>query len=172
MLASAFGSLMTPNPSPLLQVFLAERERIVRLLRRLVRSRATAEDLAQDAFLRLWGRALAGDSRSLLFRTAQNLAIDHLRSGLVQARHAETARREQTARPAPAPDQSAAAREEIAALVAALSALPDRARRAFLLNRLDGLSYTQIAAALGISVSTVEKDIIRALEVCRRGSAR
>jgi RNA polymerase sigma factor (sigma-70 family) len=163
---------MTPNPTSLLQIFLAERERIVRLIGRLVRCRATAEDLAQDAFLRLWGRALAGDSRSLLFRTAQNLAIDHLRSGLVRTRHAEAVRREAPPSRAPAPDEAAAARQEIESLLEALRTLPGRAQRVFLLNRLDGLSYAEIADGLGVSVSTVEKDMIRALEVCRRWPTR
>jgi RNA polymerase sigma-70 factor (ECF subfamily) len=41
----------------------------------------------------------------------------------------------------------------------------------FLLNRLDGMTYPAIAKALGVSVSTVEKDMIRALDLCRRWSA-
>jgi RNA polymerase sigma factor (sigma-70 family) len=163
---------MTPYPTGLVQVFLAERERIVRLVGRLVRCRATAEDLAQEAFLRLWGRTLAGDSRSLLFRTAQNLAIDHLRAGHVRARHAETVRREPTARRGPAPEHAAEARQEVESLLEALRSLPDRAQRVFLLSRLDGLSYGAIAGRLGISISTVEKDMIRALEVCRQGLRR
>lgn len=71
----------------------------------------------------------------------------------------------------PSPDAAAVAREELRSLRAALRTLPRRARRVLLLNRLDGLSYAEIAHALGVSVSTVEKDMIRALEVCRRWSA-
>lgn len=159
------------TPTSLLQLFRSEHERIVRLIGRLVRCRAAAEDLAQDAFLRLWGRTLTGDGRSLLFRTAQNLAIDHLRSGRVRSRHAETAGREEAPPRVPSPDAAAVAREELRSLRAALRTLPRRAQRVLLLNRLDGLSYAEIARALGVSVSTVEKDMIRALEVCRRWSA-
>mgnify|MGYP001809968525 CR=1 FL=1 len=71
--------------------------------------------------------------------------------------------------PAPAPpERNAAAREEMGSLLDALRSLPERTQRAFLLNRLDGLTYAEIARTLGVSVSTVEKDIIRALQTSRR----
>src|SRR5262245_50272136 len=72
----------------LLQIFVAERSRVVALVRRIVGCRATAEDLAQETLLRLWGRPVGTEDRSLLFRTAQNLAIDHLRERRVRVEYA------------------------------------------------------------------------------------
>lgn len=141
---------------------------MVRLIGRIVGCRHTAEDLAQDAFLRLWNRQLDEGDRSLLFRTGQNLAIDHLRSRQVRATYAEGLVHEQLANPPLAPDGSAVARQELNSLMDVLRTLPERTQRAFLLNRLDGLSYAEIATLLGVSVSTVEKDIIRALQASRR----
>ncbi|MCE4354958.1 sigma factor-like helix-turn-helix DNA-binding protein [Xanthomonas hortorum] len=48
-----------------------------------------------------------------------------------------------------------------------LPALPPRCRQAFILNRIDGLTYPQVAAAMGISIKMVEKHISRALAACR-----
>ena len=49
-----------------------------------------------------------------------------------------------------------------------MDALPERCRQAFLLHRVSGLSYNDIARELGVSVSSVEKYILQALKHCRR----
>jgi RNA polymerase sigma factor (sigma-70 family) len=159
---------MGTKASNLLPLFLAERRRLVRLIGRIVGCQATAEDLAQDTFVRLWGRMVTSNDRSLLFRTAQNLAIDHIRAQRVRSRYVETILPAQATTVTPAPDSALAAREELGILLQALRTLPQRTQRIFLLNRLDGLSYPEIATALGVSVSTVEKEMIRALDTCRK----
>jgi len=158
---------MGPHSNDLVQLFLAERSRILRLLHKIVGSRAVAEDLTQDTLLRLWGRPVSLADRGLLFQTAKNLAIDYLRGQRVRRRHQETTLPEQASVVFPQPDEAVASREELQLFVAALKSLPDRAQRIFLLNRLDGLSYSAIAARLGVSVSTVEKDMMLALNVAR-----
>lgn len=165
---------MAANSSALIDVFLKERARVVGLIRRITGSVETAEDIAHDALLRLWDRPVDGDCRSLLFRTAQNLAIDHMRGQKVRSAYADevTARSQQDTAGIDGPDRSAAAREEIGILERALASLPSRAKRVFLLNRLDGCSYDEIALRLRVSVSTVEKDMIRALRACRRSLDR
>lgn len=164
---------MAAPPIPLLHLFLAERDRVVGLIGRIVRCRETAEDLAHEALLRLWHRPIVDKDRSLLFRTAQNLAIDHLRSQQVRAEYARAsvaAGSEDTppAADASEPQSEVAVTQQFNGLVAALHSLPERTQRIFLLNRIDDLSYAQIARHLGISVSTVEKEMMRALEVCRQ----
>lgn len=159
---------MGAKASKLLPLFLAERRRLVELIGRIVGCRATAEDLAQDTFVRLWGRTVTSNDRGLLFRTAQNLAIDHVRAQRVRSRYVATVTHTQATTAAPAPDPALAAREELDVLRQALRTLPRRTQRIFLLSRLDGLSYPEIATALGVSVSTVEKEMIRALDTCRR----
>jgi RNA polymerase sigma factor (sigma-70 family) len=156
------------KPGTFLKLFLSERRRLVRLVGRIVGCRDTAEDIAQDAFLRLWGRTVGSDDISLLFRTGQNLAIDHMRARQVRTTFAEGVTAEQFTLRDAQPDDAAAARQELDGLMAVLRGLPERTQRAFLLNRLDGLSYAEIAEVLDVSVSTVEKDIIRALQASRR----
>ena len=50
---------------------------------------------------------------------------------------------------------------------AALRALPERTRQIFLLNRIHGRKYADIAKAMGLSQSAVEKHMMRALEACK-----
>jgi RNA polymerase sigma factor (sigma-70 family) len=156
---------METKSNNLLQLFTAEYARIVGLISRIVGCRTTAEDLAQDTFVKLWGRSLTQNDRGLLFRTAQNLAIDHLRAQRVRSSHADSIILDPLTDRAHAPDS--AAREQLDILYQVLKRLPKRTQRIFLLNRLDGLSYAEIARLLGVSVSTVEKEIIRALDSCR-----
>ncbi|GAC1030905.1 RNA polymerase sigma factor [Pseudomonas sp. No.21] len=154
------------KPSPFLALYLREQNRLLQLIRRIVGDRSTAEDLAQDTFLRLWDRELGDGDRSLLFRTAQNLALDHLRARQVRNRHA----REEAEDEGDGLDlqQQAEAHQELEHLLRRLQGLPRRCQQVFLLSRLDGLSYASIAERLGVSLSTVEKDIIRVLQHCQR----
>ncbi|MBY0331961.1 MAG: sigma-70 family RNA polymerase sigma factor [Acetobacteraceae bacterium] len=152
----------------LLNAFLLHRNRMERDVARRVGCPATAADLVQDLFLRLWRRPpqvpeLAG---GYLLRSARNIATDHQRAAIsrreVALDHAEDA-------PDARPGQDAGldAAQQAALIRTALAALPERVRHAFLLNRLRGLSYAEIAKAQGVSVSTVEKDMMRALAACR-----
>lgn len=159
---------MDTQSSHLLRLFLAEHTRIIQLIRRIVGCQTTAEDVAQDVFVRLWDRAVTHEDRSLLFRTAQNLALDHVRAQRVRREVTGALGLHHGPAMAPEPEAAAVARDELQALLQALRTLPKRTQRIFLLNRLDGLSYAAIAQALGVSVSTVEKDMIRALDCCRR----
>ncbi|MFC4313759.1 RNA polymerase sigma factor [Steroidobacter flavus] len=163
---------MSSSPPALLQIFLAERDRVVGLIRRIVRCRDAAEDLAHETLLRLWHRPMADQDRSLVFRTAQNLAIDHLRSRQVRAAYSrgaiEGASDDAMLVPeALEPQSSAVAAQQFDTLVETLRGLPERTQRIFLLNRIDELSYAEIARQLGVSVSTVEKEMMRALDACR-----
>ena len=152
--------------SPFLSLYLREQSRLLQLIRRIVGDRNTAEDLAQDTFLRLWDRQLGESDRSLLFRTAQNLALDHLRARQVRQRHASQQLDEEEH--AADLQQQAEARQELEQLLKRLRGLPRRCQQVFLLSRVDGLPYASIAERLGVSLSTVEKDMIRVLQHCQR----
>lgn len=149
------------------ELFQRERGRLLRLIERIVGCRTVAEDLAQDTFLKLHARPLGPDDANLLLRTGQNLAIDHLRAQRTRQQHAA---RHDADEPAAedTPERHEANRRRLLALQKVLHALPVRTQRVFLMQRLDGLSYPKIAAALGVSQSTVEKDMIRAMDACRR----
>lgn len=154
------------------RLFLEHRGRLEAVMFRRTGCRAAAADLVQELFLRLWDRRANGrgdgdGGEGYLFRSACNLAIDHRRTENVRATLNHRAAPSQLHAEPAAPDAAPTARAELAAVDDALRRLPERARRAFWLNRLEGRSYDAIAADLGVSVSTVEKDMMRALAACR-----
>lgn len=158
---------MSARTLDLAALYSLERGRLHRLIKRIVGNRAIAEDLTQDTYIKLHTHSVGAADRGLLFRTAQNLALDHLRGQRVRDGHARAVLMEQQAGEERAPDHVLAARQELQALLSALEALPKRTQQIFLLSKLDGMSHPQIAKALDVSVSTVEKDMVRAISFCR-----
>lgn len=150
-------------------------------LRRFLTARLGDPSEADDLLQELWIRLQAADAgpvanpRAYLYRAAQNLVLDLVRSrGKRVRRDGEWVQGQQDARfaePAdPAPDAEAnmLAREESAALASAIAALPEAAGRAFRMHKFDGLSHAEVATRLGISRSGVEKHIAVAMAHLRR----
>ncbi|WP_163575826.1 sigma-70 family RNA polymerase sigma factor [Halomonas faecis] len=130
----------------------------------------TAADLAHDTYLRVLRRGEApepGQSRRFLTQIAKGLVIDLYRRRRIEAAYLETLSLLPEPQ-APSPEEQALTIEALIEIDALLHGLPDKPRRAFLMCRLDGMSYREIAAALNVSVSSVEKYIARALLVCHR----
>ncbi|CAN0433086.1 unnamed protein product [Ectocarpus sp. 12 AP-2014] len=162
---------MSKPPSSLLHMFLNERQRLVKRLRQVVGSASEAEDLAQETFLKLWQRPTTdADTPGLLHRTAHNLALDYLRAQTVRKRHQEQELHDSAEyRPQdPSPEKLATTLQQWQRLIMQLDTLPERAKKVFLLNRVEGETYTAIADRLGVSISTVEKDMMRAMRLCRQ----
>jgi RNA polymerase sigma factor (sigma-70 family) len=137
-----------------------------KLLRHRGRTKDEADDLIQEAFLRLQAyrrERQVREPEAFLVRTVQNLTIDARRQKLHRGPHVavdtETLR---LIDPTPEPDEVVAARQRLQQLKAGLATLPPRTREIILLNRIDGLSQQQIAERLRISVSAVEKHIAKA----------
>jgi RNA polymerase sigma factor (sigma-70 family) len=132
-------------------------------LRRTLRRDDDADEVAQEAMLRIWNARSSislDTARPLLFRIAGNLAIDRLRehrrwrfTGM------EDAPQDTGAVPA---DRALAAREELDIIEAAIAALPDNCRAAFIGSRIEGKKHAEIAAEMGISKSMVEKHVAEA----------
>lgn len=149
------------------RLYAAESGRLRRLVRRIAGTPEAAEDVIHDAFVKLSSRTIGEADTGLLVRTAQNLARDSRRSERVRTLYAQTVSSEPQVQAIPGPDSSFAARQELEALFQALKALPERTQRVFLLSRVDEMTYPQIAKKIGVSVSTVEKEMVVALEFCR-----
>ena len=77
---------------------------------------------------------------------------------------------EQYAAPVATPEQIVIAINDVRQIDGAIRSLPERARHIFLLNRIHGCSYDEIAGALNISYSTVERDIAKALLSCKNAT--
>lgn len=124
---------------------------------RVLGDRMEAEDVAQDAMMRLWKIApkwRAGEAKvsTWLYRVTANLCTDRLRKR--PARPLEEVA--EPADPAPTPAQALQATARVAALEAALQSLPDRQRQAVVLRHIEGLANPEIAAILEIGVEAVE----------------
>lgn len=163
---------MTVKAIDIAGLFTSEQGRLKQFVRRLVKNRATAEDLVQDAFVNLLrSTALSeiGNSRSYLTQTARNLAIDHLRRERTRSLFSgELNAGDLPACDQPLPDVVLQGRQELVVLRNVIDRLPPKCRAVFLLSREHGLTMKQIAESLGISEKTVEKHLMRAMVDCRR----
>jgi RNA polymerase sigma factor (sigma-70 family) len=139
-------------------------------LRRLLRSRGRsvedADDLIQEAFLRL--QVYCRDHtvekpEAFLVRTALNLSTDKARHDRRQPLDPNGIDQLTLIDPSPSPDAVYAGQERLLHWKRGLAALSPRRREVFLLNRLEGYSFPQIAQRLGISLSMVEKHAARAV---------
>lgn len=159
------------------------QRRVERLIGRLVRDTDLVQDLAQETFVRAW-RALPqfrGDAQfyTWLYRIAVNTAkkaLQELKRDPIVTMSAlqstdegdETSQPEQelTANMADAetPDAVLASKEIAQAVQAAVEALPAELAQAITLREIDGLSYEEIAQALGCPIGTVRSRIFRARE--------
>ena len=139
--------------------------RILGYAARLLGDRAEAEDVAQEAMLRLWRVApdwRQGEAKvtTWLYRVTTNLCTDRLRvrqrrkvSALDDAPDIEDG--------APAAETVLIEADRMVALNAALAALPDRQREAVVLRHIEGLTNPEIAAVMDIGVEAVESLIAR-----------
>lgn len=130
---------------------------VLNFLHRMTGDRATAEDLSQETFLRIYRHAAryvpGGGFRAWLFAIARNLAY---KQGRKRAP-------EPLAPPAaPAPAEAARALELQAAVSAALDRIEEPFRSALVLCTVDGVSYKEAAEACGCSVKTISSRLARA----------
>jgi len=135
----------------------------------LLRGRAMAEDVVQDVLLEVWRRreSLEIDVtwRSYLFRATRNRALNDLRHLRVALR-AEPLVRGPESEEASSPAEIDA-QELDRQFQRVLAGLPEPVREVFQMSRRDGLTYGEIAGALGVSVKTVEARMGRALKELR-----
>ena len=139
--------------------------RILGYAARLLNDRAEAEDVAQEAMLRLWRMApdwRQGEAKisTWLYRVTTNLCTDRLRLRM----------RRNVVALDDAPDMADAApgavavlieADRMAALNAALTSLPDRQREAVVMRHIEGLSNPEIADVMDIGIEAVESLISR-----------
>jgi RNA polymerase sigma-70 factor (ECF subfamily) len=146
--------------------------RLLPTIRRYLSRRVTGadvDDLVQEVAIRLHSRR-AGDAISnpaaYLFQVAHSVLTDHARRNQVRHRSAHlTLEEDHHPVEVRCPERVLQGKEDLARLVAAIGELPDRTRQAFVLHRFEEMSYAAIARHLGISVSAVEKHIMKAIRI-------
>jgi RNA polymerase sigma-70 factor (ECF subfamily) len=137
-------------------------ERLYRWLYHLTHDRHTAEDLAQEAFLKAF-RGLAtfrpgSNFQAWLFRIAHNTLVNQRRS----AARTRQPFPEYLPDPDEGPVEKALSREALQLLARAVGRLPNDFRAAFLLRAEEGLSFRQIANVLGITEETARWRVFKA----------
>lgn len=154
-------------------VFLAQRVSLLRTLERMVNNHSTAEDLLQETYLRVT-RALSERAidhlEPFVFQTARNLALDHLRARRIQSRtmleDVPLDVVQNIAAPLSSAEDAAHAEQLLERLNISLSQLTPRQQQIFILSRLHGHSYLEIAEQLSVSLSTVQKDLKLIMAIC------
>jgi RNA polymerase sigma factor (sigma-70 family) len=161
---------MPQKYSSLLACFIAERKSLVHYLTGRTGCAATAEDLLQDAWLKL-NRSAASETvvnpLAYLHRMAANLAIDDARANarrLLDPTEIEVLL--DIADEAPGVEQQTEDLQALECLVEILDEMPLRRRELFLAARVEGQQHKQLAERFGVSVRTVELEVHRALDYC------
>lgn len=151
---------------------------LLRFLTRKLSNPDEAEDIAQDAYhnlLRMNPSVDLENAKAYLFQTAANLALNRMRKQRRQTHYAQTVVAEadnDSGLTTTSPEQVTSAQIELERVLAAIDNLPEKCRRAFQMSRSEHKSYSEISAELGVSVSTVEKYMIRSLEHLRKQLAQ
>ncbi|MFA5630852.1 MAG: sigma-70 family RNA polymerase sigma factor [Porticoccaceae bacterium] len=127
-----------------------------------------AADLAHDTFMRLLAReeALAiQEPRPFLATVARRVLANHWRRQQLERAYLEALAQIPEAL-APSEETRAILFETLVEIDQRLDGLPVPVRRAFLMTQLDGMNHAQVAAALGISVTTVKRYLTKAARHC------
>ena len=156
--------------------FLAEQHApLVAFLRHRTACESDARDAAQESMVRLVryrDREPAGAWKPLLYRIAINVVRDQARRH--RHRHADAHCSiddvgDTLVATEPSHEQRVDTERELAAIRELVFRLPERCRQVYLLNRIEGMSYSEIARHCGISVKAVEKHVAKALKFLRKG---
>lgn len=144
-------------------------------LHRHLDSRAHAEDIAADTFVQLLtspGLSASGEEsirqpRALLTTIAQRLMYQLWRRRDLERAYLDALDNDETCT-APSPEDLAQMLEALQAIDQLLDGLPAKVKATFLLSQLNGLTYPEIAAELGISQRSVSDYMTRAFNRCLR----
>ena len=158
------------NGRDLASVYRATIAPLRRYLTRLLGNTSEAQDVAHDAYLRVYPRGentTADQPEAVLYTTARRLAINRLKRRSISPFAAAGSAFETAASVAPGVAQQVMARQELRLLEDAIAQLPEGCRAVLLLRKVELLSHREISERLGIAVSTVEKQHARALRLLR-----
>lgn len=136
-------------------------------LRRRLGDAHTASDLVQDTFLRVIERpeTRVMDFRAYLYTIARHLLLNHQKQEA--RRRTDSVPHEwfgDVAADAPTPEDAADAKLQLERLQRFVGELPVRTQQIFVLNRIDGLTQIEVAGALSISESSVQKHLAMAIQ--------
>ena len=126
-----------------------------------------AHDAVQEAFVKLWqncAKVSPEKAKSYVYTVANNLYLNVIKAEKVRLKHANSLSNDRTNE---SPEFLMEEKEYKDKLDNALNALPENQRTTFLLNRIDGKKYAEIAEMEGVSVKAIEKRMHLALKSLR-----
>ncbi len=128
-----------------------------------------ADDVVQEAFTRLWqncAKVTAETAKSYLYKIATNLSTSLKRSESIRLKYEERVIRDEKS--SQTPEFLILEKEFMEKLSRAIESLPERQREVFLMNRVEKLTYREIAELSGVSVKAIEKLMHKALVKLRQ----
>lgn len=159
-----------PHRQSMLALYIAHRGALVNYANGITGDRAHAEDVVQEAWLRLGATAAQrplDEPIGYLYRIVRNLAVDGRRRAV---RYSRIVEQQDVAHSAaddyPSPEAAAAARNELRLLMDVMAELPERTRIALEMRRLGGYKFREIAAHLGISVTAAHDIVAEGIAHC------
>ncbi len=164
----------TYNRRPLSAVsaaFLVNHDFLKRFLARFFSDSQDIEDVAQEAYLRAYVAEQQKEieqPKAYLFRIARNLALTQLtKKSKKITEYLEESGASVVIECGAAADSEVEAQESLGIYCEAVAALPEKCRQVFLLRKVHGLAHKEIAARMSLSVSSVEKYLLRGILECK-----
>lgn len=155
--------------SSLLNMFLAQRYRLVGLALRITGCRSQAEDVVHEAYMKMEDAQHHEQIRSqasYLSRVVRNLSIDHYRRRQLEDRLLEQIH-DSVHPTSRSPEEQISDQQLLERIADALDGLPERTRKVFEMSRIHGMKQREIAETLGISPALVSALINEAVLHCR-----
>ena len=124
-------------------------------------------DIAQDVFMKVWTKKIeiaSGNIKSLLFKIATDEFISHIRKKKVEKEYIESV----NLRWIREPDNNDDLLEKKVLFKKALNQLPEKQKTALLMNKMQGLTYKEIAEVLNLSQKAIEKRIGLAIKALKQ----
>ena len=165
-----------PETKELAEAYQAIDQSLLAWLERKLGDRSTAEDIAQNVFLAVWLRAREvkiENPAALMYKVANDLTKNEYKrrarrdAPVISTDSEDCPPEAKLMKTTTTPESSLEQKEALSLALAEIERLPQDMRKMFKLNRFSGLSYPEIALQMNVSVSTVEKNMMKALVVIR-----